>query len=84
MTGVVLTELKKDFRCNTDCWWDKDCRGIEGQQKPVECSGKCQGNIGKTQVLREAEHCKIVSLSRLPRLSPSLGSGAHLIRLWYT
>lgn len=27
--------------------------GIEGQQKPVECSGKCQGNIGKTQVPEE-------------------------------
>lgn len=27
--------------------------GIEGQQEPVECSGKCQGNIGKTQVPEE-------------------------------
>ena len=31
----------------------RTAEGIEGQQKPVECCGKCQGSIGKTQVPKE-------------------------------
>ena len=32
---------------------EKDCRGNRRSAKACECSGKCQGNIGKTQVPKE-------------------------------
>lgn len=54
MTGVVLTEKKKKILdAILTAGGIRIAEGIEGQQKPVECSGKCQGNIGKTQVPKE-------------------------------
>lgn len=53
MTGEVLTEKKNILDAILTAGGVRTAEGIEGQQKPVECSGKCQGSIGKTQVPKE-------------------------------
>lgn len=87
MTGVVLTEKKKKILdAILTAGGVRTAEGIEGQQKPVECSGKCQGSIGKTQVPKERlntgqDKCLYQGFLDFP---PVWALGAHLIRLWYT